>query len=106
MARQSVDPSTPLAVRFDSLTASEAERAGGGDGMMWVYDGRPLDWWRLEPLASIRGDEYVLPFCLVSPSLWVDIKERPFAKVHARFFPKPEPLTKRSRARSRDGAPG
>jgi hypothetical protein len=104
MARQTVDPTWPLAVLFDSLAASEAERAGGDDGMMWVYDGRPLDWWRLEPLAAIRGSDYVLPFRLIPPSLWVDTSGGAMAEVRARFLPKPEPLFKRSRARSRGGA--
>jgi hypothetical protein len=104
MARQAIDPSWPLAVLFCSLTAAEAKGAGGDSGQMWVYDGRPLHRWRLEPLAAIRGSDYVLPFHLIPRSLWVPTADGYLVEIRARFFPRLEPLTKRSRARSGAGA--
>ena len=94
MTRRSVDPSWPVARLAASFDAGAIRAACSEESFLWVYDGPPLDYWRLERLGTVFGSDYLLPFYTFPRALWIP-GEPPVVNAKARFLPERERLTGR-----------
>ena len=94
MGGRGVDPTWPLARLASSFSASAIREICNEDRLLWVYDGRPLDYWRLERIEAVFRGDYLLPFYTFPRQLWIP-GEPPMVNAKARFLPDREPITSR-----------